>query len=153
MGWIPTLVERWAWPLSDGIGEWLPELAFLRLETIGQLDEALAKNASRVREFAFKWLERLRDEEDEDDELSDSMSPRGISVFYLGYLLGAEERSSKRLVGYLEAGHIDVVDNREFLAAKLLAAKLLLVYESVSPPRVTCECDGSSWGLRVSRRW
>ena len=137
------------WPVSDEnasryVGGLVPNLEYVGLVTIKDVEQALTDNADIITVFAYRWM---REEDYEDAEKTDDLWPpgedvptqpggdlptepdgeleaepdgelendltgtdspfsRGISLFYLCYVLAAATESPEVLRGYLETAKL-----------------------------------------------
>jgi ppGpp synthetase/RelA/SpoT-type nucleotidyltranferase len=88
----------------------LERLSFVGIASIGDLDNALRNHRRGICEFARLWL-------DSEYETLD----RGISIFYLAYVILAHQRDRNRIRDYVEKFTIGATEERAALADKVLA--------------------------------
>jgi hypothetical protein len=106
--------------------EWLPPNDYLEfnverfqrlgLKTIGDVRFKLEANRHSIIEFARRWLS-IPDDDEESEELSFS---RGISLFYLCYVLVAQTGDRERIVNYFTENHIGTTRDVHHVAEDVL---------------------------------
>ncbi len=89
----------------------LQQIAYVGFKTIGDIEQALAIRKDVVHRFAELWI---------DNQYTDVA--RGISVFYLCYVVLAERGSLEDITNYLRSNSIGLSSEYEENAEKLLAA-------------------------------
>lgn len=109
----------------EGAGEEVERLKFFGINTAAKLKDAIRDHGRKIQPFAKIWLHD--DPEDENDSYSGFTT--GVSLFYLCYVLAADDKDPETLVRYLEhykIGHGPVGRQKvrgEVLAAYALASK------------------------------
>jgi ppGpp synthetase/RelA/SpoT-type nucleotidyltranferase len=111
-----VIAKAGKWNLVDaveGVSSYIEYLNFVGVHTIGSLNEALSRHSNLLHAFAMKWLE-FPDEGDPDDNTIE----KGIAIFYLVYIILAEQGDKSKIVHYADL--FDIGDSPEGLAASLL---------------------------------
>ncbi len=68
-------------------------LSFFNISTIKELEENLVKNSVGLTALAEKWI---------DKDSGYKSAPKGISIFYLGYLLAGRTKNEQTIMEYLK---------------------------------------------------
>ncbi|TGB05182.1 GTP pyrophosphokinase [Halobacillus salinus] len=102
-------------PNDSYLNSLLEELNHLGITNVNSLNELLAENQSNIIHIA----QQLFEEEENDYE---KYLHRGISIYYLGYVLVSTESNIDKIKSYLSANNIEFGARREKLARKLFEA-------------------------------
>jgi putative GTP pyrophosphokinase len=79
----------------EDLSRYIESLLFFDIETIANLDNALKDNKNKITDFAKKWLT-------EEEEEGEFIFLRGISLFYLCYILAGQTQNLDKVMQYLD---------------------------------------------------
>lgn len=91
----------------NDISHYIKKIAYFNIETIDDLDKTIENNKEKIISFAKDWLS------DEYASLS-----RGISLFYLGYVLVGATQDSEKILEYLQSFQIGVDESDYYETAR-----------------------------------
>jgi len=107
--------------LGDDYSQEVKRLTFFGMNTIEDISNSLAKNEVTILKFADVWLN--------DGQIEDDVGwfTRGVSLFYLGYVLAAQSKDLKKMTQYAES--FITTDSKE--ESEKLVQDLVEKYESL----------------------
>ena len=100
-----------------GVGRYLQKLQFFNFITIEEVDTAIKKNKNKILYLVNEWVD------DDDDGYPVDSTPRGITLFYLFYILLYEGYDKIGILKYLNNQPIGLEHERDGIYNKL---KLIL---------------------------
>ena len=98
-------------------------LEYLGIKSIKDIDTALIKNKKNIEKFAEEWIS----EKDETEKSGKSITEKGISLFYLAYVLIAKTKSINEILNYVTNFKIGAKSTNKFRSK--LSKQILETYK------------------------